>query len=341
MAPTTRSSSRREVLQQLDENKENHQSVTVKLSENEGQSMCASNFELLEDLGGGAQSVVVKGRHKLDGKTYAIKMINYNCNRKYADRELKIHKSIDFPGVVQLLGHYFVSDPPKKTLCLVLEYCPQTMLDLLKSKPEGRLSENDAANYLQQIAETLAHLHENKIMHRDIKLSNILVTEDGKAKIADFGISTSIRDPRMRQTIIGTEGYMAPEIENNTATSREGEILLKETKEKGAGLAGLDIPIGVEMYDSQYSEKVDIWSLGATLFAMVTGNLPCENDETEYNSDFDFCFDDSPPSMFDFEMLDSVSPDACDLILGLMEEDPDERLSVEEVLDHPWVKKYA
>ena len=361
MAPTTRSSSRRLALHLQDENKENSRNnfeageiskkATILSDPNkenrrnhgvrglskEELTWSASNLEHLEDLGGGAQSRVVKGRDKRDGSIYAIKIIDYNCNRKYADRELKINQSLDHPGVTRLHGHYFVLDPPRHNLCLVLEYCPRTMLDLTKEQQNGRIAEAEAAVYLSDISKTLIYLHRKKIVHRDIKLANILVSNDGKAKIADFGISASLRDPRLRKTIIGTEGYMAPEIEHNTAATKEGQKILNKAKE---GAAGLDIPIGVDLYDSQYNEKVDLWSLGATLHAMVTGNLPCEDDETEYNSDFDFCFDQDSSS-YDFDLPDFLSIDVCDLILGLLEEDPDQRISLEEVLNHPWVQTYA
>jgi aurora kinase len=341
MAPTTRSASRSQALHLEDENKENKRNCrrSTKLC-NKNRTWCDSNLDLLEELGGGAQSHVVKGRDKIDGSIYAIKIIDYNCNRKYADRELKIHQSLDYPGVVRLHGHYFVSDHPSNSLCLVLEYCPHTMLDVTRDKPNGRIDEAEAAIYMADITKTLVYLHEKKVMHRDIKLSNILVSTDNKAKIADFGISASIRDPHLRKTIIGTEGYMAPEIENNTAASEEGKILLSKAKEGGAGLAGLDIPVGVDLYNSQYNEKVDLWSLGATLYAMVSGNLPCEDDETEYNSDFDFSFEGSS-SMNNFDLPDFLSIDVCDLILGLLEEDPNDRISLEDVQNHPWIKKHT
>jgi serine/threonine protein kinase len=358
MAPTTRSASRRHVLQAVDEEKENtankrskpsRKSTTSsdkglkrsKPSTNESTIWSHSDIELLDELGTGAQSRVVRGRDKRDGEIYAIKMINYNCNRKYADRELEIHQSLDFPGVVRLHGHYFISEPPHNSLCLVLEYCPNTMLDKIRAKPDGRIQESEAAVYIADITKTLVYLHEKKLIHRDIKLANILVSTDNKAKIADFGISASIRDPRMRKTIIGTEGYMAPEIEYNTAASEAGEVFLQKAREGGEGVVGHDIPFGVDLYDSQYNEKVDLWSLGATLYAIVTGNLPCEgNETTEYNSDFDFCFD-SDPDTFNFDFPDFLSTEAMDLILGLLEEDPSDRISLQDVESHPWTKKHT
>jgi serine/threonine protein kinase len=293
-----------------------------------------SNVELLEDLGEGAFGCVVKCCDKTTGEFYAIKMIDYCCDKskKYADRELKIHKSLtDFPGVVRFHGHYFISKP-YDTLCMVLEYCPQTLSAIMAARPGGHLSEQEAARYMADITRALIYLHEKKVMHRDIKPSNILVSEDGKAKITDFGISTSARRQhnKMRRTIIGTKGYTAPEIE------KQLEITRKESSTTSSSTRDFfDFASG-----GPYNEKVDLWSLGATLYAMVTGTLPYNNhDFTEsYGDSYFDCESYSASTTTTIEFPEYLSKEAEDLILGLLEEDPEDRISLENVLIHPWIK---
>jgi len=288
-------------------------------------------FEILETLGCGGQSRVVKARDRTDGSIYAIKMIPYNCNRKYADRELCIHRSLNPDKcfhIVKLFGHYFHrKDKNHHYLCLVLEYCSHSLLDMVKES--GQLSEDLAVNYTLQLTSAMEFLLENQIIHRDIKLANILIGQDGRLKVADFGISTNTGD--RRKTIVGTEGYMAPEMEGNKDTSEAGKLALAQAKDK----LSIALQMDEDLFDSQYDEKVDLWSLGTVLYGMVTGNLP--DGDTEYNSALDFCFDES--SSFDFDFPDFVSFEAMDLILSLLEDEPNERISLVDIVSHPWIQQ--
>jgi serine/threonine protein kinase len=366
MAPTTRSQGSRGLLQCIDLNqkeqviqqnknkgKKPKKTTRVNLEEEferealaeekeEAHDWSSEDFEILSFLGEGAQSRVVKGLHKTTGKVYAIKQIDCRINQKYAIRELAIHSSLDHPGIVTMHGHYFTmgrEDNEEKLLqlCLILEYCPQTLLDKIKS--EGRLQETEAAQMLLDIVDVLSYLHKHNIIHRDIKLANVLLTStsgagsDGPSaiKMADFGIAVRAIDPESRKTIIGTQGYTAPEINLNTERTSAGKAILKRAQETGQ--YGLPPP-GVDLFDSQYTAQVDLWSLGVTLHAMLTGIIPGEEDDEE-NSDFDFCFDGD--RNIDLEIPDYLSNDCASLLEGLLEEDPQKRLTLDEVRTHPWV----
>ena len=185
----------------------------------------------------------------------------------------------------------------------------------------------------------IVHAHQKGIIHRDIKLGNLLISHNDKVQLADFGISTRNRNPEDRKTIIGTEGYMAPEIEENTMESEQGSQYLQRVRQEGAAEA-FNVPVDIDLYDTQYTEKVDIFSLGTTLYAMLTGKLP-EDTETEYDSDFDLCFEGTAGGGMQFDMdfaEEILSLDALDLILAMLDEDPESRISLEEIQSHPWIQ---
>jgi len=359
------------------------------VAESEPAEQCVwkhTDFEILQALGRGAQSEVFKAKHLLSEQYFAIKMINYTLNTKYADRELAIHSAIQQQqvqqqyeeeekahllggqGIVKLYGHYFLngngetilkqgdedkeqkiaSEQEKKTLCLVLEYCPLTLLQ--KVQEEGRITEPEAARVLQQLVNALKLLHSNNIMHRDIKLSNILLTtndfEDDDndpetltiVKLADFGIATTLktttlRNAKARYTIVGTSAYMAPEIDDSTDHTEVGRSVWEKQKQDGK-LPELP-PIGVDLLDSHYTTQVDVFGLGVTLHAMVTGNTPEINDD---DTDSDFCFGCCSVHL---EIPDFLSSNCMELLSGLLEDDPNRRLTLEQVQQHPWLLEHC
>ena len=313
------------------------------------------DFEFLEKVGEGSQASVWKVRHTPTEDIYAVKQIPYHrsasstreeepsTQQKYADRELSIHLQIskdDHPGIVAWKGHYFTTpnndDDDKCLLCLVLEYCPLTLLDMLRENNGTPFPERKAALYFSQLVAALDHLHSvHHVIHRDIKLANILVTEDGSTiKVADFGIAThasSAADEDRRKTIVGTPGYQAPEIDENTDRTDAGRKYMEQ-----AALTGHYAmpPVGIDLHDSQYNTQVDVYSLGVTLHAMVTGQLPCEGNDSSEESTciLGFCTSD-----VDLTIPDFVSTDCMDLLSGLLEEDAHQRMTLKQVMKHPWL----
>ncbi|KAL1640740.1 spindle assembly checkpoint kinase [Didymella pomorum] len=168
-------------------------------------------------------------------------------------------------------------------------------------RKKWRFSEQEAAQYIAQTTAALEYIHKKHIMHRDIKPENILLGVHGEAKVSDFGSSVRASAGR-RTTICGTLDYMAPEI-------------------LASGSAG-----------NCYDDKTDVWSLGVLLYELLVGHAP---------------FEDMPILTKkrivtgDFQVPDSVSADAKNLIERLLVVDPEVRISMQEIVRHPWLLKYT
>jgi serine/threonine protein kinase len=192
-------------------------------------------------IGKGAFGKVTLGIHKLTGKQVAIKTIEKNYmqddfSKRKVFQEVYLLKKIKHSNVIRLLEVFESS----KHLLMVMEYAGGgDLLRLIKRK--AKLQESDAKFIFKQIAYGLAHIHCRSVIHRDIKLDNILLDCEKGVKICDFGVSKIIKKGQVIQEQCGTPAYLAPEI-----------II-----DKG--------------YEGFF---VDIWSLGVLLYAMLCGTVP-------------------------------------------------------------------
>jgi aurora kinase len=281
------------------------------------------DFEVLEDLGKGGFAKVMKARDKDTGYIVALKIQKVDNDllfKHYVPRELHIHESLCHRGIVSMFGH-FSDSYDQLSVVMILEYCLRSVWDILKG---GRICEKDAARFVSDISKGLEYLHSKSILHRDIKPHNILISLEGKAMIADFGISVVSHKSR-RQSFAGTRVYQAPECFNNAREIKEGEA-------KPA--------TGGDFY-SHYDEMVDLWSLGVSLYEMLTKDLELlhpflADAATSYT-------DGSLGGEFDYIILafpDFVSEEAEDLIRQLLKRRPDDRISLHNLQNHPWIKKY-
>ncbi|KAK2788211.1 spindle assembly checkpoint kinase [Onygenales sp. PD_12] len=168
-------------------------------------------------------------------------------------------------------------------------------------RKENRFPEWKAAQYIAQMAAALKYLHKKHVMHRDIKPENILVGIHGEIKISDFGWSVHAPNNR-RNTMCGTLDYLPPE-------------MLKPGSQ-----------------DNYYNEKVDLWSLGVLTYEFLVGEAP---------------FEDTPVmtqrriARGEMTVPSFVSPEAKDLIKKLLVLDPEKRIPLEDVQQHPWIIKHC
>lgn len=199
------------------------------------------HYSFVKLIGKGAFGKVTLGIHKLTGKYVAIKTIDKKFmkdefSRRKVFQEVYILKKIRHANVIRLLEVF----EDTEHILIVMEYAAGG--DLLRYvRAAGPLSESHAREIFRQIVYGLGHIHARSVLHRDIKLDNILMDSDGGVKICDFGVSKIVsKDDTVREQC-GTPAYIAPEV------------------------------IGNEGYQGFY---IDHWSLGVLLYAMLTANVP-------------------------------------------------------------------
>eukprot|EP01156_Anaeramoeba_ignava_P001960 Anaeramoba_ignava/a217204_6345.p2 GENE.a217204_6345~~a217204_6345.p2 ORF type:complete len:252 (-),score=66.47 a217204_6345:1051-1806(-) len=196
-------------------------------------------FELMEELGKGSYGSVHKAMHRGTRAIYAIKMICIEAEEDIADikTEINILKKCSHKNIVRYYGTYFKTD----SLWIVMEYCGGGSVSDIIETCDTTLNEEQIASVCKEVLLGLKYLHEIKKIHRDIKAGNVLLTDNGHSKLADFGVSGQISDTMLkRKTVIGTPYWMAPEVIQETG----------------------------------YDFKIDIWSLGITILELAEGNPP-------------------------------------------------------------------
>lgn len=231
--------------------------------------------------------------------TYAAKIIpkltlaNPRSKRKVFS-EIKIHKSLSHPNIVK----FFHCFEDFENIYILLELCSnQTLSELVKTK--GRLSETEVKCYSLSVLNAVQCLHSNGILHRDLKLSNLFLTENFEVKIGDFGLACKLSHfAQRRKTICGTPNYIAPEV----------------------------------MYSCDgYSYEADIWSVGVLMYSMLVGKPPFESDDIKgtyqkiKRASFEF-----PEGM--------LSRGATELIKSILVTPPEDRPSIEGILKNGFLR---
>ena len=251
-------------------------------------------------LGKGAFAKVILSLHVLTGRLVAIKTIpktslNTEHKRKKIEFETGILKTLSKSDyIVKLYEKY----ETQKHMCIVMEYiCAGDLLTYIKKR--NKLNESTAKYIFKQILLALNFIHAHNIIHRDIKLDNILIDLDNNIRVCDFGVSRQI-DPKtdVMHEQCGTPAYMAP------------ELLM------GYGYTGF---------------TADLWSAGVVLYAMLSGTVPFRgNNVKEVHLAI---------VRGEYQELKHVSTEAQDLLSGLLEIDPALRFSAAKALKHPWLEK--
>eukprot|EP00826_Nyctotherus_ovalis_P035466 TRINITY_DN3049_c0_g2_i7.p1 TRINITY_DN3049_c0_g2~~TRINITY_DN3049_c0_g2_i7.p1 ORF type:complete len:203 (+),score=43.14 TRINITY_DN3049_c0_g2_i7:298-906(+) len=198
-------------------------------------------------LGTGSYAVVMEALHKPSGKCVAIKIYE-RCNvmiqkkMDYVRREITVMKNIEHDNLIKL---YEVISTPKE-ICIAMELAKGvSLLNYMEAHEGGKLSEKEACVIFKGIVLGIKHCHDNNIIHRDIKLENIIVDESLNVKVIDFGFSTWVTAGQRLGLFCGTPSYMPPE-------------LVRRRKYSGP--------------------PVDVWSLGVLLYTCLLYTSPSPRD---------------------------------------------------------------
>jgi len=208
-------------------------------------------FDLMEVVGNGTYGQVYKGQHTKTGQLAAIKVMDVTEDE---EEEIKLEINVlkkysHHRNIATYYGAFIKKSPPGKDdqLWLVMEYCGAgSVTDLVKSIKGQSLKEDWIAYISREVLRGLTHLHACKVIHRDIKGQNVLLTENAEVKLVDFGVSAQLdRTIGRRNTFIGTPYWMAPEVIDCDGNP-----------------------------DATYDNRSDLWSLGITAIEMAEAQPP-------------------------------------------------------------------
>ncbi|XP_006560598.1 calcium/calmodulin-dependent protein kinase II isoform X39 [Apis mellifera] len=262
----------------------------------------SDNYELKEELGKGAFSVVRRCVQKSTGHEFAAKIINTKKltarDFQKLEREARICRKLQHPNIVRL--HDSIQEENYHYLVFDLVTGGELFEDIVARE---FYSEADASHCIQQILESVHHCHHNGVVHRDLKPENLLLASKAKGaavKLADFGLAIEVQgEAQAWFGFAGTPGYLSP------------EVLKKEP----------------------YGKPVDIWACGVILYILLVGYPPFwdEDQHRLYAQIKTGSYDYPSPEW------DTVTPEAKNLINQMLTVNPSKRITASEALKHPWI----
>ncbi|XP_004020218.2 STE20-like serine/threonine-protein kinase isoform X2 [Ovis aries] len=259
-------------------------------------------WEIIGELGDGAFGKVYKAQNKETNVLAAAKVIDTKSEEELEDYmvEIDILASCDHPNIVKLLDAFYYEN----NLWILIEFCAGGAVDAVMLELERPLTESQIQVVCKQTLEALNYLHDNKIIHRDLKAGNILFTLDGDIKLADFGVSAkNTRTIQRRDSFIGTPYWMAP------------EVVMCETSK-----------------DRPYDYKADVWSLGITLIEMAEIEPP--HHELNPMRVLLKIAKSEPPTL---AQPSKWSSNFKDFLKKCLEKNVDSRWTTSQLLQHPFV----
>jgi len=261
-------------------------------------------WDIIGELGDGAFGKVHKARHKENGKLAAAKICALETEDELSDFtvEIDILHDLSHDNIIQLYDAYHYDSK----LWMFIEYCDGGALDSIIIDLEKGLTEKQIAYVTREMCLGLSYLHRNRVIHRDLKAGNVLLTTAGQVKLADFGVSAKNKeDNQKRDTFIGTPYWMAPEV------------------------------VACETFrDEPYDQKVDVWSLGISLIEFAQMEPPF-HEMTPMRVLLKIQKSD-PPRL---DHPHRWSKEFNDFLKQCLVKDPHKRPSVEDLLKHPFIRE--
>ncbi|KAK9691396.1 hypothetical protein RND81_09G194700 [Saponaria officinalis] len=260
-----------------------------------------NKYMLGDEIGKGAYGRVYKGLDLENGDFVAIKQVSLE-NIAQEDlniimQEIDLLKNLNHKNIVKYLG----SLKTRSHLHIILEYVENgSLANIIKPNKFGPFPEQLVAHYIAQVLEGLVYLHEQGVIHRDIKGANILTTKEGLVKLADFGVATKLTEADVNtHSVVGTPYWMAPEV--------------------------------IEM--SGVCAASDIWSVGCTVIELLTC-VPPYYELQPMPALFRIVQDENPP------IPDGLSVDMSDFLRLCFKKDARQRPDAKTLLSHPWIQNY-
>ena len=286
-------------------------SLTVKqdILVNEEKGNPSRKYKPKKMLGSGSFGCVYEAKNTIFGNTVAMKVIKKDKENELDEQEIRneidILKKLSHPNIVKIYEFYI----SENHYYIITEYCKEgELFSYIKNK----YTERQLAVLFYQVFSGLWYLHENKILHRDIKLENIMISGKEKdnstgeelfwVKIIDFGTAKIFEKNKKEKDVVGSSYYIAPEV-------------LKQN----------------------YNEKCDTWSVGVILYMTLVGRAPFDgkDDEEIIKKINSVDYNKNEPRLV------KHSPEVRDLVSKLLEKDTEKRYSAKEALEHPWFSKYG
>ena len=286
-------------------------SLTVKqdILVNEEKGNPSKKYKPKKMLGSGSFGCVYEAKNTIFGNTVAMKVIKKDKENELDEQEIRneidILKKLSHPNIVKIY-EFYVSE---NHYYIITEFCKEgELFSYIKNK----YSERQLAVLFYQVFSGLWYLHENKILHRDIKLENIMISGKEKdnstgeelfwVKIIDFGTAKIFEKNKKEKDVVGSSYYIAPEV-------------LKQS----------------------YNEKCDTWSVGVILYMTLVGRAPFDgkDDEEIIKKINSVDYNKNEPRLV------KHSPEVRDLVSKLLEKNTEKRYSAKEALEHPWFSKFG
>ena len=282
--------------------------VTINTLIEETNGLPTMKYKVIQRLGDGAYGTVYLAENLMTKAKVAMKKIKKVKENEIDDMEIKneinILKKLDHPNIVKILEFYST----EKAYYIITSYCP---CGELYNQIKYQYNENQLAVLFYQVFSGLYYLHSKNIVHRDLKLENILITEiekeknTGKSlfwiKIIDFGTAKIFEKNKSEKAVVGSSYYIAPEV-----------------------------------LQKKYNEKCDTWSAGVILYMLICGRAPFDG------ADDDEIIANIKKGTYNHfhKKLVASSPEVQDLVTKLLEVNVNKRLSAAEALQHPWFTKF-